>query len=231
MKKRKIIGLLMLLLPVLAFAQASGGQVKKPVKTAQQSASAKPAKKAQAKKPAQPAKASPAKVPTKAMPKLSMAIRQFFPIWGITLNGTTWSQAEALGYEVKSVHNGGKYVEVNKGAKFCDFEEVGYFNYIYLYPDSDFPSEWKKKGFSWDNSYDKWIQVFKNLGFSIEVVMEPTLMMENGRQTLTALFIATSSDKTLEFSMDFNYGIDGNLTSSPKTLGSIIIWPKDPKEK
>lgn len=32
MKKRKIIGLLMLMLPVLAFAQASGGQVKKPVK-------------------------------------------------------------------------------------------------------------------------------------------------------------------------------------------------------
>lgn len=152
-------------------------------------------------------------------------------MWGITLNETTWSQAEALGYVVRSVENGGKIVVPKEGVKFCDFEEVGYFNNIYLYPDSDFPSEWKTKGFSWDNSYDKWIQVFKNLGFSIKVVMEPALIMENGRQTLTALFIATSSDKTLEFSMDFNYGKDGNLTSSPKTLSSIIVWPKDPKEK
>ncbi len=36
MGKRQIIGLLMLLLPVLAFAQASGGQVTRPTKKAQQ---------------------------------------------------------------------------------------------------------------------------------------------------------------------------------------------------
>ena len=60
MKKKKIIGLLMLLLPVLSFAQASGGQVKKPVKKTQSvTAKPKPSPKKQAKQTATATKISP----------------------------------------------------------------------------------------------------------------------------------------------------------------------------
>lgn len=59
MGKRQIIGLLMHLLPVLAFAQASGGQVKKPVKKTQSvTARPKTSPKMQTKQSAQPNKMS-----------------------------------------------------------------------------------------------------------------------------------------------------------------------------
>lgn len=157
----------------------------------------------------------------------SGGIKQFFPIWGMTLNETTWSQAEALGYNVKIWRDGpDRTTDVNR-VSFWDHDGVGYFTSIYwTHADSDFPNEWKSKGFSWDNSYDRWISVFSNLGFSINVKEQPTTKEYSGRNTLSANFVATSMDKTLEFDMNFNYGESGYLTSSPKSLYGITIRAK-----
>ena len=206
--KKCLLILLVVLLPQLTFAQGAGGQIKRPVKKVQQSSP----RRAQAKKTAQPAKDSPASVPTKT------------PAWGITLNETTIKQAKSMGYKIETDEDGSKHC-LTHNIDFRDDDKDGYFDHLFGYRFTGFeiPEGWKSKGFSWDNSYDRWIQVFKDLGFSISIERGPTVEEVHGRKSLLAMVCADSPDKTLSFVLGFFAGEDGYLTSSPKTLSSIAV--------
>jgi len=221
---RKLLFILALvILPALTFAQGAGGQIKRPVKKVQQSS----LRRAQAKKTAQPAKDSPASVPTKTPPIVSQTIRQFFPVWGITLNETTIKQAKSMGYKIETNKDGSKHF-VSHGADFRDDDKDGYFDHlggissILVSKGFELPEEWKSKGFSWDNSYDRWIQLFKDLGFSIKIERGPTVKEFEGRKTLSAMVIATSLDNTLYFVLGFDFG-ESYQTSSPRTIFSLYV--------
>ena len=214
---RKLLFILALaILPALTFAQGAGGQIKRPVKK-QQTTSTTPAKKKQ------PAKEAPANVPPKAPPIVSQTIRQFFPVWGITLNETTIKQAKSMGFKIETYDDGSKSI-YSQGISFRDDDKDGYFDHLFGYNfNFEFPEEWKSKGFSWDNSYDRWIQVFKDLGFSMTIERELKVEEFQGRKTLSAMVIATSLDNTLEFVLGFCCGENGYQTSSPRTLSSIAV--------
>lgn len=215
---RKLLFILALvILPALTFAQGAGGQIKRPVKK-QQTTNTTPAKKKQ------PAKEAPANVPPKAPPIVSQTIRQFFPAWGITLNETTIKQAKSMGYKIETYEDGSKHC-LTHNIDFRDDDKDGYFDHLFGYRFTGFeiPEGWKSKGFSWDNSYDRWIQVFKDLGFSISIERGPTVEEVHGRKSLLAMVCADSPDKTLSFVLGFFAGEDGYLTSSPKTLSSIAV--------
>lgn len=218
--KKLLFILVLAILPALTFAQGAGGQIKRPVKKVQQSSP----RRAQAKKTAQPAKDSPASVPAKTPPIVSQAIRQFFPAWGITLNETTIKQAKSMGYKIETDEDGSKHC-LTHNIDFRDDDKDGYFDHLFGYRFTGFeiPEGWKSKGFSWDNSYDRWIQVFKDLGFSISIERGPTVEEVHGRKSLLAMVCADSPDKTLSFVLGFFAGEDGYLTSSPKTLSSIAV--------
>jgi len=103
---------------------------------------------------------------------------------------------------------------------------MGIFTSLYWshsYNNTDFPPLWKSKGFSWDNSYDEWIDVFNKLGYNITVKQQPSQKDFCGRNTLSARFKALSSDGSLSFDLIFDYGDNGYLTSSPKTLNVVIV--------
>ena len=109
---------------------------------------------------------------------------------------------------------------------FWDHEGMGVFTSLYWTKslnNTDFPDLWKSKGFSWDNSYDEWMEVFKKLRYNITVNQQPSEKVFCGRNTLSAHFEALSADGALSFGMSFDYGEDGYLTSSPKTLHSIFV--------
>ena len=107
---------------------------------------------------------------------------------------------------------------------FWDHDGEGKFTSLYwVYHHCDFSPLWKSKGFSWDNSYEEWLEVFKKLGFKIEVTEEPSQKEYSGYDTLSAEFWATSPDGALSFDLDFNYGDNGCYTSSPKSLYSISV--------
>lgn len=154
----------------------------------------------------------------------SSLINEFFPIWGVTLGKTTWKQAEDVGNVVKMWKDGpARYMDVQDVA-FWDHKGEGKFTEIYwTYHDGDFPPSWKLKGFAWDNSYNTWLNTFRNLGLTIKVTKEPITKEYSGRNTLSADVKAISKDGLLEFDMDFDYGENGYYTSSPKTLYSITI--------
>ena len=82
-----------------------------------------------------------------------------------------------------------------------------------------------------ENSYDAWLDVFKRLGYKIEIENEPEQKMRDGRNTLSGRFEALSPDGTLSFNMDFRYGKKGHFTSSPSTLYSMSVhYHKSPIE-
>lgn len=154
------------------------------------------------------------------------SIDDFFPIWGVTLGKTTWKQAEDAGNVVKKWKDGpDRYMDIGTGRiTFWDHKGEGKFTQIYwTHTEGDFPSHWKSKGFSWDNSYNTWLSTFRSLGFTINVTKEPETKYYDNRKTLSADVQALSKDGLLRFDLDFDYGKDGHYTSSPKSLYSIRI--------
>lgn len=154
----------------------------------------------------------------------SYAINDFFPLFGVTLGKTTWKDAKEMGIEVRKFDDDQSRNINVEDVDFWDHDGVGIFTSLYWTNDeSDFPALWKSKGFDWNLSYDKWIEAFEKLGFDITINRLPSQSINSKRNTLNAEFEALSPDKTLRFIMDFNYGVNGNLTSSPKTLYSITV--------
>jgi len=154
----------------------------------------------------------------------SSAIDNFFPLFGITLGKTTWKDAKDMGIKVKKFENDQSRNINVEDVDFWDHDGVGIFTSVYWTNDeSDFPASWKLKGFDWNLSYDKWIEVFEKLGYDISVTRQPSQSIYSRRNTLNAEFEALSPDKTLRFTMDFNYGENGYYTLSPKTLYSITV--------
>lgn len=158
------------------------------------------------------------------LPAKKTRYSDFFPLWGMNLGKTTWDEASSLGYNVELFGGGPRRnVTVNK-ITFWDHEGVGAFTSLYWVDFfHDFPEEWKIMGFSWENSYDQWLSVLRNLGFTINVKDAPIVKEYSGRNTLSATFEAVSSDGLLKFEYQFSYGEDGHLTTSPKSLYSIKI--------
>lgn len=161
----------------------------------------------------------------------SFAIDDFFPIWGISIGKTTWEQAEEMGYAVRKWDNSSLRVMRNNNAFFNGWECNGVFTSVSISKDKgDIPTCWKSKGFSWDYSYDDWIDVFSKLDFIITVTELPSQYEEDDDKKLKAKFEAVSPDGLLKFELEFDRGNNGNLTSSPNTLYSIeasLISPVD----
>lgn len=153
----------------------------------------------------------------------STSKNDFFPLYGITLGETTWKQAEDMGYYVEIWKEGPSRTIVVMDVDFWDHSGKGVFNSLYMTHSCRIPSLWLSKGFSWDNSYDEWLEVFKKLGFTIVVTEKPSQKEYSGHNTLSARFLAKSSDGTLSFDLDFDYGENGCYTSSPQTLYSISV--------
>lgn len=152
------------------------------------------------------------------------AINDFFPLFGITLGKTTWKQVKEMGYKVEKWEDGPSRHATVEEVAFWDHEGEGIFTSLYWVQDeSDFPPLWKSKGFSWNLSFEEWCEVFKKLGYEIEVEKQPFRKKYKGYETLCAEIEALSPDGSLTFDLDFDYGEDGYYTSSPNTLYSISV--------
>lgn len=152
------------------------------------------------------------------------SIKKFFPIYGVTIGKTTLQELEANGIKINSAA-GGKYVEINKMVMY-DQKNSNNINTIYVYRDRNLrnlPVKWSELGFSHLNSYDKWLDIFKSLGYSVKITIQPSVKKFNDKDYLDAQFYATSTDEKLEFQLNFSYGDDGAMTSSPNSLNYMII--------
>ena len=148
----------------------------------------------------------------------SSAIKDFFPLFGISLGQTTWEQAEAMGYKVKHCKPEDSRTMTANDVDFWDHEGVGVFTSMYLSRDeNDIPSSWESKGFSWHLSYDEWILVFVKLGFNLTITKQPSQSYIKLAKPLNTEFDALSPDGKLEFSLEFNNDKSG------KTVDTISV--------
>lgn len=135
----------------------------------------------------------------------SSLINKFFPIYGITLGKTTLSQAESMGYKIESNDSGDKKCKV-KGLTFWDFNNDKIFDYVCIYEDDQIPESIHNLGINWSMSYNKMLEKFKNMGFSVSVTEQPTTEKWNGRNTLRAEFNAVSPDNLMDVDVSFRFG-------------------------
>lgn len=161
--------------------------------------------------------------------KKPFSINDLFPFFGITLGRTSWKQAEDMGCPITIYPSGSRYIRCDDFS-FGDYEEKGIITSLSLRKQSEFPSKWYRKGFSWDNSYDEWVSVLKTLGFKINITHQPSLKFAEDvigevfdEGYLYAEFEALSPDESLLLKMIFEHGNEGNQTSSPSTLFRMVV--------
>lgn len=158
---------------------------------------------------------------------ISVSIQQFFPIYGIILGKTTVREMKKMGYVVEKTDDGSSKNCKVKTIYFWDHNKDDVFESAYIVHSDYIPDMWEEKfGFKWELSYADWTQLLKKMKFTIKVNKKPETRKYDGRKTLSAEFIAISSDKSLEFDFDFNYGNgknEGYSVYSKNSLYSINI--------
>jgi len=160
------------------------------------------------------------------------SIDMFFPLEnGFVLGKTTVDDMKRKGYEVE-YKGDGYYVCHDPVLEFsywdCNddkvFEDINALYYHKL------PSKWTSEiGLSFSLSYNKIMNLFKKLGYTIEVKKAPKTEYWDGRNTLEAEFTATAPDGHLVFAFSFSFGNDngeGYSTDSKNSLYSIDITAK-----
>lgn len=166
----------------------------------------------------------------KASKVKTLSLNDFFPIEGITLGKTTWSEAERLGFIVEAFEGGSSRVtSFSNGFNLWDHGGKGIFTHIYAPHYGPMFPLWKNLGMSWDLSWNEWLEFFKSHGFSVKITESPVTKIYNGRNTLSGEFSATSSDGSISFRLEFRYGNkngEGYSVTSKESLDTITIGSK-----
>lgn len=165
-------------------------------------------------------------------------LHKFFPVAGIILGETTIedaSKAKSLYdefdyYNSNHAHSGcydknGTTIIMYKGIQFRKENEDDCLSNIYMTCYDEMFTLWKCFGFDWDLSYINWKNLFIRRGYKVEVESAPRTKFwkEQGYTYLSAKFVAIAPDSTILFVLDFDYGRDGYLESSRKTLYSLTV--------
>ena len=134
----------------------------------------------------------------------------FFPVYGVLLGKTTVSEARSRGLIVERIGNYDSYSTDVKDLKLGDYDHDGCFEHLFLSGYDEIPEKWKQLGFDWQLSYDEWLELFQEMGFTIKHEKEPTVELYMGKNVLSAKFVATIPDQTLKITLEFNHN---NLTN------------------
>lgn len=151
--------------------------------------------------------------------KPSSSIDLFFPVYGITLGKTTWKEMADAGFGV-TFYDEESVTSEALGLAFWDHDLKKYFNQLYITNSSNMPVDWVKLGFQWGNSYDTWVNLLKDLGFTLQHTKQP----DTSKSEFSAKFTAISPDGRLSMRFQFDYGKNGNSTTSPGTLYCITMY-------
>jgi hypothetical protein len=159
-----------------------------------------------------------------------------FPLYGITLGLTTKSEIAKLGTKATSIdkETGKPHLYYTyKGIDFWYDEESKLVESIHLFPSEPAPEPWQVLGFRWENSYNQWLSWLRELGYSIEVIIEPHIERhegedddddDHGYESLCAEVLAQkAAPYPHSMDLDFNYSEDRTTTDAGGTLFSIYI--------
>lgn len=158
--------------------------------------------------------------------EISEAYSDLFPLWGVTLGETKVDQLARLGKRAGAINkNTGKpydYYEINSINFWYNGDGIAYSMYIArgIY---QIPAQWNALGFSWDISYNQWMNLLNRLGYRVVTEQPPQIVEYNGHNSLSAKITATKQARIpIEIRLDFNYN-RGTTTDSQSTVYSISV--------
>ena len=169
-------------------------------------------------------------------------LHKFFPVIGIILGETTIEEAEEQDYMYDKIEymdsdgdesdyydEDGISIVWYEGMQFRKEKDDYAITNIYMTCYHPMFSEWEDLGFDWEMSYYEWKSLFREMGFSVEILEEPHKnYSENiGHSYLEAVFIADAPDDSIRFKLHFGYGDSGYSQSSKKTLYSINVYSRN----
>jgi hypothetical protein len=158
-----------------------------------------------------------------------------FPVYGVTLGVTTTQELARLGTRATNINSStGKpyqYYEI-KELSFW-YNNAGVADSMYLthnWPEPDsLPERWRALGWDWDLSYNSWIRLLRQQGYSITIVDSPRIIIKEGRDHFIAEILAVKrTGIPLEIKLEFGKGLfdvgnGGTSTDSKATLSSINV--------
>jgi hypothetical protein len=134
--------------------------------------------------------------------------QDFFPVYGVTLGKTNSDDMRRLGYTPKLDASNRYHCKVQTMCFFDNDNDDDIYDWIsVVFSGKGMPEMWtEKSGFKYSLSYNEWMTLLKQQGFSIKVIEAPVTKTFNGRNTLSAEFEAISTDGLLIFDFYFRYG-------------------------
>ena len=162
-------------------------------------------------------------------PALTLANIDLFPLNGVTLGRTTIAELSELGQR-------SRYVDDQTGEPFRCYQVDG-VNFWYLDGDvaesvflahgTAIPERWRKIGFSWVHSYDRYAELLRMLGFDVVVTRQPTTRWFSGRRSFSAELEGHRAGLIdLRIKLDFDFG-EGTTAGDIDTLYSIDVAVSD----
>ena len=132
-------------------------------------------------------------------------LHKFFPVAGITLGEST----------VEEVKLSSGYITTLDDKTIT---EISLLHFDPMFP------EWKGLGFDWRLSYTEWKDLFLGMGFDIKErkMTFQDIKKQSHKKYSYAKFWATSSDRSIQFELEF-YGEIGCDSTSKNTLDSIFV--------
>ncbi len=158
-------------------------------------------------------------------PALTLANIDLFPLNGVTLGQTTIAELSQLGQR-------SRYIDDQTGEPFRCYQ-VGGINFWYLDGDvadsvflshgTTIPEKWRKLGFSWVHSFDRYGELLRTLGFDVAVTRASTTRWFSGRRSFSAeLEGRRKGPVDLRIKLDFDFG-EGTTAEDIDTLYSIDV--------
>jgi hypothetical protein len=145
--------------------------------------------------------------------KSSSSQKELFPVYGITLGQTDEDSLKNMGKA-----DDGHYVV--HGQNF--WVDDGIFDHMYM-TEGQLPLKWRNLGLDWYLSYDQWLNLLNDLGFTVTIKEAPSLKMYRGRESFYAKVEAVKISKIpTKLVLDFKYS-EETTTSAEGTLYSIKI--------
>jgi hypothetical protein len=152
---------------------------------------------------------------------------RLFPLFGISLGRSTVEDIEKLKYKCTRIESGSRYCDV-EDLDFWDHDHDRIVESVYLVSSDHLPDKWQNEfGFSFDKSYDEWMEALADDKFHVVIVVAPHVVED----ALVAAVDIYSEMDSVKIRLEFAFGNsegEGYETSSPRSLYGITFDFWDP---
>jgi hypothetical protein len=155
---------------------------------------------------------------------------KLFPVYGVTPGETTVAEIRSRRYFCDMENDDGVPCTV-RSLTFWDYDMDGIVESVNFVNTDGVPNKWMKYlGFDFNLSYNQWMKLLEQHGFSIEIITEPNEHEPySDRETFNAELKAISKTGSTEITFNFSMGNDhgeGSTRESIRSLYGISVEAK-----